>query len=221
MFSDFNKEKFLLIGNLTPHLIHDIRNSLSVLKLNYYYLNLKEESIPKEISSSLRDCSEAISRLEKKLDYFSLLTTNNESSIEMCSLNTLATAAIDLLKGKAKKNNVSLEDISTINIPTLKINKSKISMAVISIINSLIDTGISNQKIVLNVFANNSHQLSLEIEKLENDGKEEQNLIQENIDIFFQYIEKLKENLKGVGTGISFVGDIIGNCKIIFSFNKQ
>ncbi len=54
MFSDFNKEKFLLIGNLTPHLIHDIRNSLSVLKLNYYYLNLKEESIPNEIASSLK-----------------------------------------------------------------------------------------------------------------------------------------------------------------------
>ncbi len=114
----------------------------------------------------------------------------------MCSLNTLAAAAIDLLRGKAKKNNIILEDISAINIPTLKVNKSKISLAVISIINSLIDTGISNQKIVLNVIANNSHQLSLEIEKRENEGKERQNLTQENINIFLKEFEELKENLK-------------------------
>ena len=220
MFYEFYKEKLLLIGNLTPNLIHDIRNSLSVLKLNYYYLNLKEKSIPAEIASSLNDCSEAISRLEKKLDHFSLLTSNNESSLEVCSLNTLISAAIDLLKGKAKRNNISFEDISVANVPTLKMNKSKVSVSVIGILNSLIDIGFLNQKILLNTFEVGSKNLCVEIEK---QIKNESNVPIENAnagDNFMNEIKELNELLKVDRIKIIFLGNISGNCKITFLFTK-
>ncbi len=221
MLSDYNKEKFLLIGNLTPNLIHDIRNSLSVLKLNYYYLSLKEDSIPAEIASSLKDCSEAINRLEKKLDYFSLLISNNAGSKEVCSLNTIATAVLDLLKGKAKKTNIALENLSSQSISTLKINKSKISIAVAGIINSLLDTGISNQKIILKVSTDSSNHINLEIDKQEKENCDTQILDQECVKSFLKNLETTKENLKEDNGSILFEGDIKGNCKINFSFNKQ
>ena len=220
MFYEFYKEKLLLIGNLTPNLIHDIRNSLSVLKLNYYYLNLKEKSIPAEIASSLNDCSEAISRLEKKLDHFSLLTSNNESSLEVCSLNTLISAAIDLLKGKAKRNNISFEDISAANVPTLKMNKSKVSVSVIGILNSLIDIGFLNQKILLNTFEVGSQNLCVEIEK---QIKNESDVPVENAnagDNFMNEIKELNELLKVDRIKIIFIGNISGDCKITFLFTK-
>ncbi len=220
MFYEFYKEKLLLIGNLTPNLIHDIRNSLSVLKLNYYYLNLKEKSIPAEIASSLNDCSEAISRLEKKLDHFSLLTSNNESSLEVCSLNTLISAAIDLLKGKAKRNNISFEDISAANVPTLKMNKSKVSVSVIGILNSLIDIGFLNQKILLNTFEVGSQNLCVEIEK---QIKNESDVPVENAnagDNFMNEIKELNEFLKVDRIKIIFIGNISGDCKITFLFTK-
>jgi signal transduction histidine kinase len=220
MFYDFYKEKLLLIGNLTPNLIHDIRNSLSVLKLNYYYLNLKEKSIPAEIASSLNDCSEAISRLEKKLDHFSLLTSNNESSLEVCSLNTLISAAIDLLKGKAKRNKISFEDISAANVPTLKMSKSKVSVSVIGILNSLIDIGFLNQKILLNTFEVGSQNLCVEIEK---QIKNESDVPVENAnagDNFMNEIKELNEFLKVDRIKIIFIGNISGDCKITFLFTK-
>jgi phosphoglycerate-specific signal transduction histidine kinase len=220
MFYDFYKEKLLLIGNLTPNLIHDIRNSLSVLKLNYYYLNLKEKSIPAEIASSLNDCSEAISRLEKKLDHFSLLTSNNESSLEVCSLNTLISVAIDLLKGKAKRNNISFEDISAANVPTLKMNKSKVSVSVIGILNSLIDIGFLNQKILLNTFEVGSQNLCVEIEK---QIKNESDVPVENAnagDNFMNEIKELNELLNVDRIKIIFIGNISGDCKITFLFTK-
>jgi signal transduction histidine kinase len=220
MFYDFYKEKLLLIGNLTPNLIHDIRNSLSVLKLNYYYLNLKEKSIPAEIASSLNDCSEAISRLEKKLDHFSLLTSNNGSSLEVCSLNTLISAAIDLLKGKAKRNKISFEDISAANVPTLKMNKSKVSVSVIGILNSLIDIGFLNQKILLNTFEVGSQNLCVEIEK---QIKNESDVPVENAnagDNFMNEIKELNEFLKVDRIKIIFIGNISGDCKITFLFTK-
>ncbi len=221
MSSDYDKEKFLLIGNLTPNLIHDIRNSLSVLKLNYYFLSLKEDSIPAELASSLKDCSEAINRLEKKLDNFSLLITNHDNSREVCALNLITAIALDLLKGKARKNNVSLEDVSGSNTPTLKINKTKIIIAVIGIINSLLETGVSNQKIVLNVLTNDEHQVELEIEKKQKDNLKEQNLIIDNVNIFLKNVEEVRNRLKDDGVTISFEGEVKGNCKINFSFNKQ
>ncbi len=220
MSYDFNKEKFSLIGSLTPNLIHDIRNSISVLKLNYYYLNLKEDSIPSEIVSSLNDCSEAISRLEKKMDNFSLLIANQDNTKEICNLNFIIAVAIDLLKGKAKKTNIALEDISASDSPMVKVNKSKISVAVIEIINTLLDTGISNQKIVLNVLANNAHQLKLEIEKKIKDSKHSQFLNDDNLNLFFRNIDGLRDSLQDDDITISFEGDVKQNCKIIFSFTK-
>ena len=220
MLYDLYKEKSLLIGSLTPNLIHDIRNTLSVLKLNYYYLNLKEKSIPSEIASSLNDCSEAISRLEKKLDHFTLLTSNNNNSLEFCSLNTIITAAIDLLKGKAKKNNILLEDISAIGIPALKINKSKIANVVIGIVNSLIEIGVQDQKVTLNAFEDSSQNLVLEIEKHIKEESEISELAENIGERFQEEINELGKFLEADKIKVNFLGSLTGNCKIIFLFTK-
>ncbi len=223
MSFDFNKEKLLLAGNLTPTLIHDLRNSLAVLKLNNYYLKLKEDSLPEEIASSLKDWAEAITRIEKKLDYFSLLTSNNLAG-ELCSLNAVITSAIDSIKGKAKKNNTIIEDKSESDLPSLKINKTKISFLILSLINFLIDASFDKQKIYLKAYKNNSKEIALEIKRIVSENVLEDSagnsMHQYANERFLIQLKELKEFFRDDSIRIKVEDKIQPNCKIVLSFIK-
>ena len=61
------ENKIRLAGKVLPNLVHSIRNPLSVLKLNHYFLKLNVDKIPNEIVQSINDCSKAVQKIEETL----------------------------------------------------------------------------------------------------------------------------------------------------------
>ncbi|MEO8399939.1 MAG: hypothetical protein ABI550_09025, partial [Ignavibacteriaceae bacterium] len=190
MSNEFQKDKSNLIEIFTPGFIHDVRNSLSVLKLNYYFLDLKDESIPPEIAASLADCTEAIKRIEKKLNDFSLLTAQNDSSGEICEPNEIFSAAIEISQVKAKKNYISYKKKFENNLPSIKINKNVFLQFLLNIINTIIDFGLPKHELVFKTFKNDSGKIGLEIVKAKNLNKKKYEAETEK-----KFIDKINFNI--------------------------
>ncbi|HVO75256.1 MAG TPA: hypothetical protein VMT35_14595 [Ignavibacteriaceae bacterium] len=141
------QNKLNLTKKLIPNLVHSIRNPLSVLKLNHYFINLHRQKLPEEIAASIDDCTKAAQIMEKYLDKFSQLYIN--SSENNCSLNEVVSTAADILEISAHRKNLELVKEFPHDLPNLYIDKTKLLHLIVNLILIVIEADSEGKRICI------------------------------------------------------------------------
>lgn len=140
MHSDeIQNNKIHLIGKLTASLIHEIRNPLSVIKLNLDLIKM-EDDLSSDVLDSVIDSQSAVSRIEYMADNllsFARIVTHGK---EHFNLNTLTETAIELLAVKATKYGVKI--IAELNKENIQIyaDQNKLLQVLLNLITNAIES---------------------------------------------------------------------------------
>ena len=144
--------KLKILGKLAASLSHEIRNPLSVLKLNLDFLKMNEEQYDSETNECIDaaiEATEIINELTKNTLEFS---RKNKDDFEYYQLNDVVKKAIQITKGSADKKNINYKLNLTPTLPELEINETKILQVIVNLLSNAIEACSTNSSIFLNSF---------------------------------------------------------------------
>ncbi|MBU0472753.1 MAG: HAMP domain-containing histidine kinase [Bacteroidetes bacterium] len=136
---EVQNNKLQLIGKLTASLIHEIRNPLSVIKLNLDLIKL-EDNLSKDILDSVNDSLSATNRIEYMIDNllsFARVVTHGH---EHFSLNKITSNAIDLLAVKANKYGINIVTEFDESLSQIYADKNKLLQILLNLITNAIES---------------------------------------------------------------------------------
>ncbi len=136
---EIQNNKLHLLGKLTASLIHEIRNPLSVIKLNLDLIKMDEE-ISDEVLESVVDSQAATSRIEYMADNLLSFARVVSHGKEHFLINQLSSDAIELLSVKANKYGVSITTKYSENLPQVFADKNKILQIFLNLITNAIES---------------------------------------------------------------------------------
>lgn len=140
---DVQNNKLHLIGKLTASLIHEIRNPLSVIKLNLDLIKM-EEGLSGDVLESINHSISATTRIEYMVDSllsFARVVTNGKESL---SINSITQSAIELLVVKASKYNVKITSEPDKNTFLVYADKNKLLQVFLNLITNAIESCYEN-----------------------------------------------------------------------------
>jgi len=136
--NDIQKNKLQILGNLFASLTHEIRNPLSVLKMNIDLIRDYQKDENEDIGDLLETSSEAILRIEKIIAHTLDFLRDNPDSYEYCSVNDIVSNSLDFIIPKAKKEGINIYTFLSSDIPKIKVVKNQIEQVLINLLtNSL------------------------------------------------------------------------------------
>jgi phosphoglycerate-specific signal transduction histidine kinase len=125
MFEDnIHNNKLCILGKLTASLIHEIRNPLSVIKLNLDFLTIVGSDLSAEISESVDSSKDAVERIQKLIDTINDFSRKNPKSESLSALNEITLKAISILKSTINHLNIKMFYELQENIPNLFLIKT-------------------------------------------------------------------------------------------------
>ena len=200
MTDKVHNNKLQLLGKLAASLSHEIKNPLSVLKLNLDYLKLSKENFDEETNECI-DASLEAADIINQLIYNTLeFSRKNKDPFEDCNINSIIDKSINITKGLANKKNVSFALNLDENLADIKGNETNILQVFINIISNGIEASNVNTVITINSYQNN--------------GKIYAEVVDEGIGIKEEHLDKIfdefftsKEN--GTGLGLSVCKTIL------------
>ncbi len=148
--------KLKILGKLAASLSHEIRNPLSVLKLNLDFLKMNSEQYDDETNECIDAAIEAtniISELTKNTLEFS---RKNKNDFELNQINDVITKAIQITQGNAGKKNIIYNLNLNPALPKLEINETKILQVIVNLLSNAIEASSPNSSISLNTFEKNN-----------------------------------------------------------------
>ena len=132
--------KLQLVGKLTASLIHEIRNPLSVIKLNLDYLKMIETQLPGEAIESIDMSKDAIGRIQYLIDNMLTFTKRNSKSQAVCSINEITNSAVGIMHYNAERKNVQLDVHLDEELPPSNFDKSKLLQVFLNLITNAIES---------------------------------------------------------------------------------
>jgi signal transduction histidine kinase len=132
--------KLQLVGKLTASLIHEIRNPLSVIKLNLDYLKMIETQLPGEAIESIDMSKDAIGRIQHLIDNMLTFTKRNSKSQAVCSINEITNSAVGIMHYNAERKNVQLDVQLDEELPSSNFDKSKLLQVFLNLITNAIES---------------------------------------------------------------------------------
>ncbi len=136
---DIQNNKLHLIGKLTASLIHEIRNPLSVIKLNLDLIKM-EENLSDDVLESVTDSLSAANRIEEMVDSllsFARVVTHGK---EHLSLNKITSDSIELLVVKANKYGVKVVTEFNEILPHIYADKNKLLQVFLNLVTNAIES---------------------------------------------------------------------------------
>lgn len=133
-----NQKKLEELGKLSAILAHEIRNPLSVLKLNLDNLGLSE-NLSDEDKQIIELCKRATNRIEFLIDNTLNLTRKSNEHLEFVNINDTINNALQILDFRIRDNNIKLIKHLSHDIPLLKLNTNKILQVFINLITNSIE----------------------------------------------------------------------------------
>ena len=147
--------KLQILGKLAASLTHEIKNPLSVLKLNLDYLKMSKEKYDEETNECIDASLEAADMINKLIHNTLEFSRKNKSDFDKYNINDIIKKSIEITKGSSHKKNIQLELNLSPNLPLLHIDETKILQVLINIISNSIEASSQNTQIIINSFLNN------------------------------------------------------------------
>jgi len=133
--------KLQILGKLTASLVHEIRNPLSVIKLNLEYLNMIDGQLNDEMRECLSACSEATYRLLFLIEDFSDFSKRQAHTPDICSINAITQKAANIMQISANRLNINFDIKLEENLPPVFFNKNKLLQVFLNLITNALECG--------------------------------------------------------------------------------
>ena len=147
--------KLKILGKLAASLSHEIRNPLSVLKLNLEFLKMNSEEYDNETNECITAAIEAANIINELTQNTLEFSRKNRDDLEFYQLNNIIKKAIQITKGSASKKNINYTLNLNPTIPELEINETKILQVIVNLLSNAIEASLPNSNITLNSFEKN------------------------------------------------------------------
>jgi len=157
--------KLNLLGKLSAGLFHELRNPLSVIKLNLDLITHHYKSnLDPDVLESINDCKIAVSRIEDMTDNILNVARKANNVNENIQLPELIKSALNVVTVNSSKKNINL--VTKINSPTEQVygNKNKLLQILLNIINNAIDACKINGRVIISLDKNINGEQILQIE---------------------------------------------------------
>ena len=203
MRDEIKNNKLQLLGRLFSGLMHELRNPLSVIKLNLDLLPSEEEKIDiEEMSEIAKNSKEALSIIENLISRTMEFVRGNEDEFEICTVNSIVKTSFEFMKHQAKKLGIKFRiDVNNANDKILA-NRSQMIQVMMNLISNSFDAIAENPEVILKSY---SQEGNVFFEIIDNgDG-----IKKENLDKIFDEFYTTKEN--GVGIGLFVTKKILDN----------
>lgn len=206
--------KLKLLGKLTASLFHEIRNPLSVIKLDLdLILSDENQNLNSEVLESIQECKSALNRIEEMTDNVLNVARKSNNVKDFVSLSELIHTVMNLMIVKASKKSVSVT--SRIKDDSQKIygNQNKLIQVILNLVGNAIESCDKNGKVVISSGRDENGYQILEIEDngcgiSEEDQKK----------IFDDFFTKKKH---GTGLGLSVCKMLLEEINAQLSFRSE
>lgn len=149
---ELQQNRLQILGKLTASLIHEIRNPLSVIKLNIDYLNMIKEQVSPEVQEIFYSCNEAAKRMLFLIENFSDFSKKPHQEAEICSIKEVTQMAVNVMHLNAVRLNITINTEIADHLPSICFQKDKLLQVFLNLISNAIDAeGHSN---VINIRVN-------------------------------------------------------------------
>lgn len=200
MTDKVHNNKLQILGKLAASLSHEIKNPLSVLKLNLDYLKLSKEKFDEETNECI-DASLEAADIINQLIYNTLeFSRKNKDGFEECNINNIIEKAISITRGLAAKKNIKFELNLDEQLQEIMGIETSILQVFINVISNGIEASNQNSKIIINSCQKNNAVYTEVID--EGIGIKEEDLSK-----IFEEFYTNKEN--GTGLGLSVCKTIL------------
>lgn len=144
--------KILLLGKLTAGLIHEIRNPLTVIKLNLDYMKMLNDELSKEALESVDSSLEAFERIHFLIEDVLDFTRKSNNRINRISLHSVTDKCLDIIGIDANKKNIVIEKNIPDDLPTVRMNENKMLQVFLNLLNNAVEASKPKSKIFLNAY---------------------------------------------------------------------
>ncbi|MCB0742761.1 MAG: HAMP domain-containing histidine kinase [Ignavibacteriae bacterium] len=195
-----HENKLQILGKLAASLTHEIKNPLSVIKLNLDYLKMSSEKYDEETLECIDASLEAADMIDKLIYNTLEFSRKYRDDFNHYYINEIINKSVSITKGNANKKNISFQLKLADGIPKIKISETKILQVFVNIISNSIEASEDNSNILINSFQNNGN---VKVEIID----EGLGISEEKINEIFNDFYTSKEN--GTGLGLSVCKSIL------------
>jgi signal transduction histidine kinase len=204
--------KLQILGKLAASLTHEIKNPLSVLKLNLDYLKMSKEKYDDETIECIDASLEAADLINQLIHNTLEFSRKDKDEYEFADINNIIRKAVNIIQGNANKKNISIDLNLGDTIDLINVNETNILQVFVNIISNGIEASPQNSHIVVN-----SSQMN---------GKIYTEVIDEGIGIKVEDKGKLFEDFftnkeDGTGLGLGVCKTILNQHNAEFSFGNN
>lgn len=191
--------KLFLLGKLSASLIHEIRNPLSVIRMNLEYLNMLNAELPKEANDSIHSCIEATKRMIFLIENFSDFSKKHPSEMSICNVNEITQIAVNISQVNASRLNLYIETELTPNLPSIYFHKDKMLHVFLNLLNNAIEADNKTDKIYVRTYIRTIDDKPKIVWEIEDSGK---GIDYEKADKIFSDFYTSKQKGTGLGLGV-------------------
>lgn len=200
------------LGKLAASLTHEIKNPLSVIKLNLDYLKMSDEKFDKETNECIDASLEAADMIDKLIYNTLEFSRKYRDDFNYYCMNEIIKKSVSIMKGSANKKNICFNLELTDNLPKVNISETKILQVLVNIISNSIEASKENSDI--------------HIKSYKNDDKLKVDIIDQGIGI----IEDKKNDIfndfytskeSGTGLGLSVCKSILDEHGALFELKNN
>lgn len=191
--------KLEILGKLTASLIHEIRNSLSVIKFNLEYLEMLKAELPDPANESVADSAAATSRIQYLVDNLLSFSRKSPGNYEYSSINRIAEDVANIIQVSASKKNIRVNCEFDYSIPRLHIDSNKIFQVFINIITNAAESIEGGGEICLKSYTRREMTEDVYIWEIKDNGK---GIPESEKDKIFNDFFTSKKNGTGLGLGV-------------------
>lgn len=139
--------KLTILGKLTAGLLHEIRNPLTVIKLNLDYMKMFENELSNEIVESVTSSLEAFERINFIISDILDFTRKSSDVHKPISINAVTERTIEIIGITASKRGIKIIKELDESIPSIYANENKLLQVFLNLINNAIEASYDKSSI--------------------------------------------------------------------------
>ena len=212
MSDKIHDNKLQILGKLSASLTHEIKNPLSVLKLNLDYLKMSKENYDQETNECIDASLEAADIINQLIHNTLEFSRKDKNEFDSCNLNNIIKKSITITRGIANKRNINIEINLSESLKKIRVNETNILQVFVNIISNAIEASEIDSTIIINSYSENEKVCA--------------EVIDEGIGIHEKDMEKIFDEFytnkkNGTGLGLHVCKSILENHSASFSLTNN